>query len=368
MTEAKINSEFWKNKKVLLTGHTGFKGSWLALWLHKMGAQVTGLALAPDTNPNLYSILGIDKKTKSHIGDIRDLETVKNVFNQSQPEIVFHLAAQPLVRYSYKNPLETYQTNVMGTAHILEAVRSTPSVRSVLIITTDKVYENKEWVYGYRENEPLGGYDPYSSSKACAEILTASYRNSFFPKEKWSEHKVAIATARAGNVFGGGDWSADRLLPDIINAFQTNQKVKIRNPISTRPWQHVLEPLSGYLTLAQNLHEKNIQFAESFNFGPTDYDCVPVKELVSVAAKIWGEGAGFEIDSGNHPHEAGLLKLDSSKAYFRMGWKPTWNLKISIEHTLNWYKHYHNKTQELEKFSLLQIEKFHADFSLKQGS
>lgn len=362
MKEVKINPQFWKNKKVLLTGHTGFKGSWLSLWLTEMGAQVTGLALAPDTNPNLYTVLDIANKTDSNIGDIRDFETVKKVLQKSQAEIVLHLAAQPLVRYSYKHPLETYQTNVMGTAHVLEAVRATPSVRTVVVVTTDKVYENKEWIYGYRENEALGGYDPYSSSKACTEILTASYRNSFFPKEKWSEHKVGIATARAGNVIGGGDWSADRLLPDIVNAFYQKQKVRIRNPNSTRPWQHVLEPLSGYLLLAQNLHLKNIEFAEGFNIGPSDLDCIPVQHLVETSANIWkkltGFEAGYEVDKGPHPHEAGLLKLDSSKAHYKLGWTPTWNIEQALTQTIQWYSSYFNKSQDLKKLTIEQIAAF----------
>lgn len=334
-----MNPAFWGGKRVFLTGHTGFKGSWLSLWLQSLGAEVHGLALEPPTTPNLFTVAGVVEGMASHtIGDIRDLATVRNAMHACQPEIVIHMAAQPLVRYSYQTPVETYATNVMGTVHLLESVRNTPSVRSVVVITTDKCYENKEWVWGYRENEPMGGFDPYSNSKGCAELVTAAYRSSFFNSNNYSQHGVAIATARAGNVIGGGDWAQDRLIPDILGAFEQDISAEIRNPFAIRPWQHVMEPLRGYLMLAEKMFESGPDFGEAWNFGPNDEDAKPVGWIVEQLAAIWGQGAAWHIDSGNHPHEAHYLKLDISKARSRLNWHPNVRLKDALELTINWAK------------------------------
>jgi CDP-glucose 4,6-dehydratase len=336
-----MNPTFWRGKKVFVTGHTGFKGSWLSLWLQQLGAEVTGYALQPSTNPNLFEIAQVAQGMTSIIGDIRDGPMVANAMRQAAPDIVIHMAAQPLVRRSYADPVETYSTNVMGTVHLLEAVRQTPSVSAVVNVTTDKCYENKEWVWGYRENEPMGGFDPYSSSKGCAELITAAYRNSFFNALKHSEHKVALATARAGNVIGGGDWAEDRLIPDILRAIQNGQNVHIRNPHATRPWQHVLEPLSGYLALAERLSGAiGKEYAESWNFGPRDEDARPVQWIVEKLVSTWGNGAGWQLVGGVHPHEASYLKLDISKANARLDWVPKWPLHTALEHILAWHKAY----------------------------
>lgn len=334
-----MNPAFWRGKRVFLTGHTGFKGSWLSLWLQSLGAEVHGLALEPPTTPNLFTVARVIEGMDSHtIGDIRDLATVRNAMHACQPEIVIHMAAQPLVRYSYQTPVETYATNVMGTVHLLESVRNTPSVRSVVVITTDKCYENKEWVWGYRENEAMGGFDPYSNSKGCAELVTAAYRASFFNSNNYSQHGVAIATARAGNVIGGGDWAQDRLIPDILGAFEQYISAEIRYPFAIRPWQHVMEPLRGYLMLAEKMFESGPDFGEAWNFGPNDEDAKPVGWIVEQLAAIWGQGAAWHIDSGNHPHEAHYLKLDISKARSRLNWHPNLRLNDALELTINWVK------------------------------
>jgi CDP-glucose 4,6-dehydratase len=333
-----MNPAFWQGKCVLLTGHTGFKGSWLALWLQSMGAQVTGYSLAPPTNPSLFDVAEVAQGMTSVIGDIRDLAKLQAVFAEHQPEIVFHMAAQPLVRYSYQNPVETYATNVMGTVHLLEAVRHTPGVKAVVIITTDKCYENREWVWGYRENEPMGGFDPYSNSKGCAELVSAAFRSSFFNASNYAQHGVAIATVRAGNVIGGGDWAQDRLIPDILAAFEQGSKANIRNPKAVRPWQHVMEPLRGYLMLAQQLFEHGPSFGEAWNFGPTDEDAKPVGWIVEQMAALWGAGAQWQIDTGQHPHEAHYLKLDISKARGRLDWHPALRLKDALELIIDWSK------------------------------
>ena len=326
---------------MLITGHTGFKGSWLSLWLQSMGAQVTGFALAPPTNPSLFEVAGIEKGMTSVIGDIRDPVHLRAVFAEHRPEIVIHMAAQPLVRYSYIEPVETYSTNVMGTVNLLEAVRATPGVRAVVNVTTDKCYENREWAWGYRENEPMGGYDPYSSSKGCAELVTAAYRNSYFHPSTFNDkHSTAIATARAGNVIGGGDWAEDRLIPDIMRAIAEGRPVNIRNPYAIRPWQHVLEPLSGYLLLAQKLYEEGPAFAEGWNFGPNDEDAKPVQWIVERLTKSWGEGASWVLDGGEHPHEAHYLKLDCSKAKARLDWHPRWHLDAALDKIVEWQKNY----------------------------
>ena len=333
-----INQVFWKNKKVLITGHTGFKGAWLSLWLQDLGAKVIGISLDSPTTPSLYEQANVAKGMISLRQDIRNGEAIKQLFQQHKPEIVFHLAAQPLVRLSYREPVETYEINVMGSLHVLEGIRSVDSVRSAVMITTDKCYQNKEWVWGYRETDTLGGHDPYSSSKGAAELLISSYRNSYFPQDKYSEHKTAIASARAGNVIGGGDWADDRLIPDIIRAFQNNKEVVIRNPKSTRPWQHVLEPLSGYLKLAEQLEKNGDQYAEAWNFGPAEIDAHPVQWIVEKMAKLWGENANWINDKSEHPHEANYLKLDCSKAHMKLNWYPRWDLSETLLRIVEWHK------------------------------
>ena len=355
MKDAHVDAVFWKDKKVFLTGHTGFKGGWLSLWLTSMGAKVTGYALAPNTAPNLFDVLMIDSLTKkSHIADIRDLASLQKAMLEAEPDVVIHMAAQPLVRYSYANPVETYATNVMGTVHVLESARTIDSVRATVIVTTDKCYENKEWVWGYRENEPMGGFDPYSSSKGCAELVTAAYRQSYFSTPN-SINK--IASARAGNVIGGGDWSEDRLIPDAIKAFDANVPLMIRNPLATRPWQHVLEPLSGYLILAQALYEQGIAFASGWNFGPRNEDNRAVQEVVDLLISNWGSSARWKKEGSDQPHEANLLKLDCSKAYSQLGWTPKWNLETATQKIVQWQKAYKAKEDMLE-ISLKQIKEF----------
>lgn len=333
-----MNPEFWKNKTVLVTGHTGFKGSWLSLWLQYLGANVIGYALKPPTEPSLFDMADVASEMTSLSGDIRNLDNVKQVFEKYRPEIVIHLAAQSLVRYSYNEPVETYETNVMGSLNVLEGIRSINTVRSVLMVTTDKCYENKEWLWAYRENEPMGGHDPYSSSKGCAELLIASYRNSFFSPEKYPEHGTAIASVRSGNVIGAGDWAEDRLVPDIIRAFQKSQSVNIRNPFAIRPWQYVLEPLSGYLTLAEKLYDHGIDYAQAWNFGPLEEDSKTVEWIVKKMADYWGENANWTEDSIEHPHEANCLKLDCSKAHYKLYWWPKWNLEYALRKIIEWHK------------------------------
>jgi len=350
-----VSPAFWKGKRVLLTGHTGFKGSWMSLWLQSMGAQVTGYALAPPTDPSLFEAAKVGKGMTSIIGDIRDLEHLRAVFAEHKPEIVIHMAAQPLVRYSYIEPVETYSTNVMGTVNLLEAVRSTKSVKAVVNVTSDKCYENREWAWGYRENEAMGGFDPYSSSKGCAELVAAAYRNSYFNPEKYKEHGVALASVRAGNVIGGGDWAEDRLIPDIIRAIAQNKPVNIRNPHAIRPWQHVLEPLSGYLLLAQKLYEEGASYGEGWNFGPNDEDAKPVQWIVEKLTKAWGEGASWKLDGGNHPHEAHYLKLDCSKAKARLDWHPRWHLDQALGAIIDWQRAYRDG-KDMGEFSLAQIK------------
>ncbi len=333
-----INSEFWRGKKVLVTGHTGFKGSWLSLWLLSLGANVIGYALSPPTTPSLFEKADVSNGMISILGDICKLQNVKQVFVEHQPEIVIHMAAQSLVRHSYINPIETYETNVMGSLNILEGVREVNSVRAVIMVTTDKCYENREWLWAYRENEPMGGHDPYSSSKGCAELLISSYRNSFFSDGEFDQHNTAIASVRAGNVIGGGDWADDRLIPDIIRSFQNDETVRIRNPNAIRPWQHVLEPLSGYLMLAEKLFSSGHKYAEAWNFGPQEEDTKPVQWIVDKMVKLWGKGAGWRADNGEHIHEANNLKLDCSKAHNRLGWWPRWDLERALNKIIEWHK------------------------------
>ena len=355
-----MNAAFWRDKKVFMTGHTGFKGSWLSLWLQQMGAEVTGYALLPPTSPSLFEVANVAQGMTSLIGDIRDAAALSKAMRDAAPDIVIHMAAQPLVRYSYAHPVETYSTNVMGTVHLLEAVRQTPSVRAVVNVTSDKCYDNKEWVWGYRENEPMGGFDPYSNSKGCAELVASAYRNSFFNPEKYSEHKVALASVRAGNVIGGGDWAADRLIPDILRAISDNKPVVIRSPHAIRPWQHVLEPLSGYLLLAQKLYEDGVTYAEGWNFGPNDEDAKPVQWIVEHLTQQWGEGASWRLDGGNHPHEAHYLKLDCSKAKMRLHWQPRWHLAHTLEMIVAWQRAWLAK-QDMRRFTLQQIEQYQSE-------
>lgn len=338
-----FNSSY-KNKRVLITGHTGFKGSWLALWLSQMGAKITGYSLQPHTNPNHFQLLGLN--INSVIGDIRDADKLKQVFRKDQPEIVFHLAAQAIVRLSYKDPVETFSSNVMGTVNVLEAARTCDSIRAVVIVTSDKCYENREWPWGYREIDALGGYDPYSASKGCAEIVTNCWRNSFFnPKDYGNTHQTLLASARAGNVIGGGDWAADRLIPDIMRAVSRNEKVKIRNPHATRPWQHVFEPLSGYLLLGQKLLEGRKEVADAWNFGPSEEENVSVGEIVHLVKKVWPK-IDYEIHQNpNQPHEAGLLRLDCSKARAKLKWIPAWTGSSAIEKTTLWYKAFYESSE-----------------------
>ena len=355
MKVANVDPLFWNGKKVFLTGHTGFKGGWISLWLASMGAKVTGYALAPNTTPNLFDVLGINSLIeKSHIADIRDLAALQNRMLQAQPDVVIHMAAQPLVRYSYANPVETYATNVMGTVHVLESTRAIDTVRATVVVTTDKCYENNEWVWGYRESEPMGGYDPYSNSKGCAELVASAYRQSFFSNPN-SINKVA--SARAGNVIGGGDWSEDRLIPDAIKAFEANSPLMIRNPLATRPWQHVLEPLSGYLILAQALYEQGTSIASGWNFGPRDEDNRTVQEVVENIISGWGKNARWEKEGSEQPHEANLLKLDCSKARVKLGWVPKWNLEIATQKIIQWQKAFQAK-ENMQEVSLAQINQY----------
>ena len=333
-----MNAAFWQGKRVFLTGHTGFKGGWLSLWLQQLGAEVTGYALEAPTTPSLFDVASVARGMVSVIGDVRDGEALKRAMAQARPEIVIHMAAQPLVRYSYVNPVETYATNVMGVVNLLEAVRATPGVRSVVNVTSDKCYENREWPWGYRENEAMGGYDPYSNSKGCAELVTAGYRSSFFNAEKYAEHGIALGSGRAGNVIGGGDWAMDRLIPDMLRAIGAGQPVMIRNPHSIRPWQHVLEPLSGYLTLAEKLYTEGPVHAEGWNFGPHDTDAKPVEWIIERMTQEWGAGASWSLDGQNHPHEATYLKLDCSKARGQLGWHPRWDIGQAIAKIVEWHK------------------------------
>lgn len=345
---------FYKNKKVFITGHTGFKGSWLSLWLKMLGAELKGYALAPETNPNLFDHLNIYPGLNSVLADIRSKGKLEAEILNFEPDFVFHLAAQPLVRRSYEIPSETFEVNVVGTANLLESLKKLPGKCTTIIITTDKVYENIEQDLLYSEKDILGGYDPYSASKACTELVLNSFRNSFFHTENYATHQKAIASARAGNVIGGGDYSADRIVPDIVRALQNNRQIDVRNPSSVRPWQHVLEPLGGYLLLGGLLHQ-NISYSGAYNFGPEKNDHLSVRELVETAIETWGSGTWADKSNGTAPHEAGLLKLDISKAKQVLGWKPVWNAPQAIKESLDWYRH---PAGGLLDFSTAQIEKY----------
>lgn len=339
-----IDKSFWLNRKVLVTGCTGFKGSWLVTWLLEMGADVYGYSLATPTNPGMFDLLELKDKITYYMGDIRDYIGFSEFLNKANPEIVFHLAAQPLVRYSYANPIETYHTNVLGLVNVLEAIRQNKQVKAVVNVTSDKCYENKEWHWGYRENEPMGGYDPYSNSKGCAELVTSCYRNSYFNANSYGvAHNTLLGSGRAGNVIGGGDWASDRLIADIMQSFLRGDTVQIRNPLAIRPWQHVLEPISGYILLAQKLYSGETIAADGWNFGPKDSDVQNVEYIVRQFCSLWGKGAKWQIDNGSHPHEANYLKLDCSKSQDILHWSPSWNLDITLNKIVEWYSSYTDK-------------------------
>jgi CDP-glucose 4,6-dehydratase len=352
-----MNPEFWYGKRVFLTGHTGFKGGWLSLWLQSLGAELTGFALNPPTHPNLFEVASVSQGMHSVFGDIRDFSTLQSALQNACPEIVIHMAAQPLVRYSYLHPVETYETNVMGTVHLLEAIRQAKGIKSVLIVTSDKCYENNESTDHFCEDDALGGCDPYSNSKSCAELVTSAYRSSFFTPHCNEENGLAIASARAGNVIGGGDWAKDRLIPDIINAFLVNKPVLIRNPYAVRPWQHVLEPLEGYLNLSENLYNNGSAFAEAWNFGPTYKNTYSVQWIVEKMASIWGGEVLWQLEVGDHPYEANLLNLDSTKAQNRLDWKPRWNLEKALDMTILWHKA-HSMGKDMRAIAMSQIQDF----------
>ncbi|GHV49182.1 CDP-glucose 4,6-dehydratase [Bacteroidia bacterium] len=352
-----VDLSIYKGKKVFITGHTGFKGSWLCLVLHQLGARIYGYALNPPTSPSLFEVAKVNELVSSHIADIRDYDSLYHNLSEVQPDIIIHMAAQPLVRDSYKNPVETYAINVMGTVNLLEAVRHIKSVRAIVNVTTDKCYENKEWLWGYRENDPLGGYDPYSNSKSCSELVTLSFRHSFFnPADYGKTHHVALASARAGNVIGGGDWASDRLIPDFIRAITNNKTVKIRKPYAIRPWQHVLEPLSGYLALGAKLYIEGAFYAESWNFGPDDADAKSVEWIIEKICNLW-RNASYEIDTNPQPHEATYLKLDCSKAKNGLDWYPAWNIETTLSSIVEWTKAY-NQNEDMLSFCKKQIQQY----------
>lgn len=359
-----MNPEFWRCKRVLVTGHTGFKGGWLCLWLQSLGADVIGYALPPPTEPSLFVLADVQQGIESIQGDILDLQQLRHVVRHYRPQVVFHLAAQALVRRSYADPVGTYATNALGTAHILDAVSVVPSVQALVIVTSDKCYENHEEEGRiYRETDRLGGDDPYSASKAAAEVITTSFRKSFFQAKK-GEQNAGVASARAGNVIGGGDWAADRLIPDVMRAVLEGKEVLIRSPHSVRPWQHVLDPLCGYLTLAEKLCENAEHFSEAWNFGP-DSETWSVLAVLEFLRELWGPGLSWRLDAGEKPHEAQYLTLDCSKARTRLGWEPKWNLKEGLESTVRWYQH-HQSGQEVRALSLEQIRVYQNTLSLPQ--
>tara|TARA_B100000674_G_scaffold446847_1_gene414046 strand:+ start:1818 stop:2918 length:1101 start_codon:yes stop_codon:yes gene_type:complete len=358
MATPTIRTEFWRGKKVLLTGHTGFKGSWLGLWLSELGAIVTGVGLEPASEPNLFSQLQLaNRLQRHHIADIRDVKTLAAIAEDSKPELVLHLAAQPLVRRSYEDPLGTWTTNVIGSLNLLEALKPLENPCAVVMVTTDKVYANREWIYGYREPDRLGGHDPYSASKAGAEIAIASWRSSFCGELSHQTPHLRIATARAGNVIGGGDWAIDRLIPDVLRSLQDKEQVLVRNPHAIRPWQHVLEPLCGYLQLAECLYTQGNTHAEEWNFGPNEEDARPVEWVVEHLCSYWGADASWTMQTGDHPHEATFLKLDSSKARQRLNWKPRWSIETALKHITEWHQAWMNG-QDVQKLCLKQIKEY----------
>jgi len=347
-----VDPAFWAGKRVFLTGHTGFKGSWMALWLQQMGAEVTGFALAAPTDPALFDVARVADGMASTIGDIRDAHALEAALVGAEPEIVLHMAAQPLVRASYDDPVGTYATNVMGTVHLLEAVRKASDVRACIVVTTDKCYENREWAWGYREDEAMGGYDPYSNSKGCAELVTSAYRRSFMV-----DRGIALASGRAGNVIGGGDWATDRLIPDILRSVAAGEAVIIRNPLAIRPWQHVLEPVSGYLVLAQALWKDPAGAAQGWNFGPRDDDARPVQWIVERMCAAWGQSARWIHDDSMQPHEARYLKLDISRARAELGWHPRWNLNQALNSIVSWHRAWLSGV-DMHQYCLQELERF----------
>jgi len=350
-----LNREFWKGRRVFLTGHTGFKGSWLSLWLDALGADVTGFALDPPTQPNLFELAGTGSGLRSIRGDIRDFQSLKSAVAEARPQVVLHLAAQSVVRRGYQDPIETYSSNVMGTVHLLEAVRQLNHPCAIVNVTSDKCYVNREWVWGYRENEPMGGRDPYSNSKGCAELVTTAFQESFFPAASFLKHGVGLASARAGNAIGGGDWTSDQLIPDILRAFLAGKPCLIRNPLAIRPWQFVLEPLRGYLMLAERLAEDPARFGSGWNFGPVDTDAKPVSWIADELARSWGDGASWVQDSLSHPREARFLKLDASKAKAGLDWQPVLPLEQALGWIVEWYRAFEQK-RDLRATTLAQIE------------
>ena len=349
-----------RGKRVLVTGHTGFKGSWLSLWLRRLGAHVCRVALAPPSTPAMFDLCGVADEVDSHIGDIRDLEALKSLFQSFRPEAVFHLAAQPIVRQSYVDPIETVTTNIVGTANVLEAVRSLDGPCAVVVVSSDKCYENREWIWGYRENDPMGGHDPYSMSKGATELVTASWRRSFFS----GESQVRLASARAGNVVGGGDWAADRIVPDCIRAFSEGRTVELRNPLATRPWQHVLEPLGGYLLLAARLlSSEGADYCSGWNFGPLSTDTRPVEDMVRLIAQEWGQGANWCTTPGPHPKEASLLALNCDKASHHLGWEPIWRIEEMVRETVAWYRAWLEEPESMKAMTMSQIELFERELA-----
>lgn len=353
-----VDQVFWQNKRVLITGHTGFKGSWLSLWLQKLGSEVIGYALTPSSSPSMFNETNVAVEMQSIIGDIRDFEAIKKALVSTKPEIIIHMAAQPLVRRSYIDPIETYSTNVMGTVHLLEAARHSDTVKAIVNVTSDKCYENKELLRGYIENDQMGGYDPYSNSKACSELISSAYRSSFMNPNQYADHGIALATARAGNVIGGGDWSEDRLIPDIIKKLLANNPITLRNPHAIRPWQHVLEPLSGYLKLAQRLYENTSSVAEAWNFGPEADDAKSVEWITKELIKAWGENTSYLTHvSEQHLHETNTLKLDCTKSKNKLGWKPKWNTEQVLTKICAWHKA-HISDKNMKDYTLNEISEY----------
>lgn len=353
-----ISHDFWLDKTVLITGHTGFVGSWTSMCLLMLGAKLIGYSLPPPIKPSFFEAVGLSRKMVSIEADIRDFDYLLSVLREYKPEIIIHLAAQPLVRESYNDPVLTYSTNVLGTVNLLEAVRLTDSTKVALNVTTDKCYENKEWVWGYRENDRLGGHDPYSSSKACSELVTQAYRDSFFILKDLNTHQVAVSTARAGNIIGGGDWANDRLIPDCIKALIENKKIIIRYPKAIRPWQHALEPIYGYLLLVEKLYKNRSEYSNSWNFGPDESDAKSVEWVVEYIANLWGDLASWGVDTNDNLHETTTLKLDCSKARSQLGWEPMWNIKTALERTVEWYKVYYERPQKSREVTQLQISEY----------